>query len=309
MSKNNTQQIEEQIFSKFKPYSDSVNHLDDKTIYMTCCDDNDYLIIIGGDLGFEGEDISVNGLNCKKAPLSHHNACNLRKLFPFTAPKPVLSHKRTIGLGDRLGIACPGHIKAIQEYDVYPVFAQQSIRELNLTNRNYEDVLDSVTFSVFREGFRRGFGADGDHLKTCEEVEYALKCGYTMITLDCSEYIRNIDAMTDAQINSEYSDFGCSDLENVYKDKSFDIGDGTTLYFDDIEFKKTVLIYGKAIEFIYKIYNKYIKNSNVDFEVSIDETSTPTTPLQHFFVANELIRNGVEFKTLAPRFCGEFQKG
>jgi len=46
-----------------------------------------------------------------------------------------------------------------------------------------------------------------------------------------------------------------------------------------------------------------------DFEISIDETASVTTPLQHFFVARELLDSGVSFATIAPRFCGEFQKG
>jgi len=48
---------------------------------------------------------------------------------------------------------------------------------------------------------------------------------------------------------------------------------------------------------------------DADFEISIDETVSVTTPLQHFFVANELLDAGVSFATIAPRFCGEFQKG
>ena len=73
---------------------------------------------------------------------------------------------------------------------MFPVLAQQSIRELNLTERSYEEVLDCATFSVFKAGYKGGFGADGDHLKKPEEIEYALRCGYSMITLDCSEHIR-----------------------------------------------------------------------------------------------------------------------
>jgi hypothetical protein len=46
-----------------------------------------------------------------------------------------------------------------------------------------------------------------------------------------------------------------------------------------------------------------------DFEVSVDETDTPTTPLEHFFIANELNRLGVRFTSLAPRFTGNFEKG
>ena len=46
-----------------------------------------------------------------------------------------------------------------------------------------------------------------------------------------------------------------------------------------------------------------------DFEVSVDETDSPTTPLEHFFIANELTRLGVKFTSLAPRFIGRFEKG
>jgi hypothetical protein len=46
-----------------------------------------------------------------------------------------------------------------------------------------------------------------------------------------------------------------------------------------------------------------------DFEVSVDETDAPTTPLEHFFIASELTRLGVRFTSLAPRFIGRFEKG
>jgi len=40
---------------------------------------------------------------------------------------------------------------------------------LNLTGRTYRDVLNAASWAVFQEGYTRGFGADGDHLKTPEE--------------------------------------------------------------------------------------------------------------------------------------------
>ena len=45
-----------------------------------------------------------------------------------------------------------------------------------------------------------------------------------------------------------------------------------------------------------------------DLEVSVDETSTPTTPLAHIFIAEELKRRDIEFANLALRFVGEWQK-
>jgi hypothetical protein len=260
--------------------------------------------------GFSGEQITnPAGANYVMAPLSHENAVILRGLFPFAGPAPVLRNRRSFGVGDRLGIATPGHIRAFQRYDAFPVLSQQSMREVNLTNRSFEDVLDCATFAVFRENFTRGFGADGDHLKTPEEIKYALSCGYSMITLDCSEHIRNdIVSMADTQINDAYTPN--KKLEEKYLNRRIQLENGLSLIFDETNFKRIALIYGAAIEFAGQIYDALIKDRpDVDFEISIDETITPTSPAQHYFVAEELRSRGIAFATLAPRFCGEFQKG
>ena len=259
--------------------------------------------------GFAGEDFEAGGKEWTIAELTHENAKILREEFPFTAPCSVLKKDRSFGTGDRLGIATPGHIRVFEEYDAYPVFAQQSIRELNLTNRTFEHVLDCASYSVFRENFTRGFGADGDHLKTPDEVAYAIGCGYTMITLDCSEHIRNdVLGLSLEEVEAQYKPDKA--LEEKYLGKSFDIG-GNEISFDKEAFMRMSLIYNEAIEFAAGIYKQFFagKEGQLDFEVSIDETATPTEPAQHFYVASELIARGVVPATIAPRFCGEFQKG
>ena len=223
-------------------------------------DDCDVLSVTGSDITlFEGDLVAESSENEKLFPLTVENSKIIMKLFDFTRPKSHKGQNASIGLGDRLGLATIGHIRLVRDYDIFPVFAQQSIRELNLTGRTYEDVLASAVWAVFREGYTTGYGADGDHLKTHEEVKYALDCGYTMITLDCSEHIPH-------------------GLEAVVK-------------------------------FATDIYNEHIRGKDIDFELSIDETQTVTTPEDHLFVAESLQTNGVEIISLAPRFCGEFQKG
>jgi len=261
----------------------------------------DFLVIEKKIPGFSGEELADGRF---KAPLVHDNANMLRKLLPFTAPAPVLRKDRSFGLGDRLGVATPGHIRLFEHYDAYPVFAQQSIRELNLTNRSYGDVLDAATFAVFRENFKKEWGADGDHLKTPQDVEYALGLGFTMITLDCSEHIKgNVTEVNAPPLPEKH--------KAKYLGKQFDIGEGVVLSFSESELRIIAAIYSDAIDFAANMYNLFLKDGkyNADFEISIDETATPTTPLQHYFVANELIDAGVSFATIAPRFCGEFQKG
>jgi len=134
-----------------------------------------------------------------------------------------------------------------------------------------------------------------------------------MITLDCSEHIHdNVNDMSDSEIDKLYESKKVKELEDIYNDKSFDVGEGITVRFDRNLFRKTVLIYKEAIDHAVKIWTTLINRDGVqvaDFEISIDETLSSTLPEQHFFVANELARHGVRCSTVAPRFCGEFQKG
>ncbi|HPK15973.1 MAG TPA: tagaturonate epimerase family protein [Clostridia bacterium] len=244
-------------------YPGSVNALEGGVVFMADEGEEDVLVCTHPGL-FAGQE--RGGLTV--APLNHGSADVLRRLFPFAKPAPVLSRDATCGVGDRLGIASPGHIRAFEASDVSPVLAQQSMRELKLTNRSFADVIDAATFSVFRAGYRGGFGADGDHLKTPEDIFLALETGCSMITLDCSDHIRR-------------------------------------------EAPDARGIYGGAIAFAKRIYDEFFAAGGyaAELEISIDETDAPTSPEQHRFIARELLSRGVKFATLAPRFCGEFQKG
>ncbi|MCZ8514162.1 tagaturonate epimerase family protein [Paenibacillus filicis] len=250
----------------------------------------------------------------KISPLTHENRLVLNKYFDYTVPRAFGTQIATIGLGDRLGIASPGHIKTVQGRDVRPILAQQSIRELNLTGRDYKQVVDAACYAVFQEGYKDGFGADGDHLKVEADIEMALDLGFTMLTLDCSEKIDNtIEGTSEAEQEAKYAQLPeavRSHYEARYLNQTFPAA-GTAISFDRPTLIKNVLIYGAAIDFMEHIYTTYIKNAAraVDFEISIDETATPTAPESHFFVAKELYSRGLTIYSMAPRFCGEFQKG
>ncbi|MHA6480495.1 tagaturonate epimerase family protein [Paenibacillus sp. strain BS8-2] len=250
----------------------------------------------------------------KLCALSHENRLTINSYFPYTAPRAFGTKVATMGLGDRLGIASPGHIRTIRGKDIRPVLAQQSIRELTLTGRTYEDVLDAAAYAVLQEGYTDGYGADGDHLKKKEDIEYALRLGFTMLTLDCSEHIDGtIGGASSAEIAAKY-ELLPAELRERYESRYLS-GDtalpGASLAFTRESLMKDVLIYDKAIDFMEEIYNTYIKtlDREVDFEISIDETETPTSPEAHYLVASELHHRGVTIFSMAPRFCGEFQKG
>jgi hypothetical protein len=52
-----------------------------------------------------------------------------------------------------------------------------------------------------------------------------------------------------------------------------------------------------------------VHTQDFELEMSVDETETPTSIEEHFFIASELKRLGVRWVSLAPRYIGRFEKG
>ena len=90
-----------------------------------------------------------------------------------------------------------------------------------------------------------------------------------------------------------------------------EIGDEISVRFSKDELMKAILVYRKALDFINLVYKEVITKvpRRIDFEVSIDETSVPTSPEAHYYIAQELKKKKIHVDSMAPRFCGEFQKG
>ena len=101
----------------------------------------------------EGETTSAGVL---VGPRSSRNAAALRKHLPWLRPRP-LGLRTSAGLGDRLGLATPGHVRALRAVGggIAPIFAQQSIREMTRTGRTPQQVMDDATWGVFAEGWQR----------------------------------------------------------------------------------------------------------------------------------------------------------
>ena len=266
-------------------------------------------------MDFIGQDMLVEGTAVRICALNVENSLALRKVFPFTNPVSLARHATTFGLGDRLGVASAGHIRLLKGKKVFPVLAQQSTRELTLTGRDFKDVLAAAVWAVFQEGYTEGFGTDGDHLKSPQEIQTALENGYTMITLDCSEHIDNaVMNMTAYEKNMKYQEVDpdtIRELETSYLGKDFKRHSGDIIRYTSDALRDNVLIYYKAIQYAAQIYSELLSKMPrpIDFELSIDETLIPTTPEAHFFIASELYKKGVIVNSLAPRFVGEFQKG
>lgn len=158
------QHLESRLKSKIFVYEKSLTNLGSCLIAMIKAGENRYLVASGSGPVFDELEGEVEQ-ECKICPLSHDNRLVLNTYLPYTHPVANTNKRPSIGLGDRLGEATPGHIRALEGTSVFPIFAQQSIRELNFTNRTFNDVIDAASYAVFQEGYTYGFGADGDHLK------------------------------------------------------------------------------------------------------------------------------------------------
>ncbi|HVN49235.1 MAG TPA: tagaturonate epimerase family protein [Bacteroidota bacterium] len=258
-----------------------------------------------------------NGI--KQCPFNHNNVLALQKLFSFTKPS-LLGQQNSIGCGDRLGHANAGHIRAVLGSGLKPVLAQQSVRELERTKREAEDVMDAAIWAVYQEGYKDGFGADADHLKTPEDIDRYAKAGFTMFTLDIGLYVVNEAArLPIAEVRTRAAALPWNDLQDTldsaiarYNNQQFKIAEGFVIQPSEEDTLRSFVKYGAGIAQTVKLVN-HLKtkwsHQPVEIELSVDETDTPTSPLEHFVIANELKRLGITLMSLAPRFIGDFEKG
>src|SRR5690625_2833080 len=192
--------------SDVKVYEKSYANVDQTHVLMVKSGSDKFILVTGSGQIFDelqGENINDTA---KAAPLTHENRLVINRHFEYTVPRAFGTKVATVGLGDRLGLASPGHIETIKETKAKPVLAQQSIRELTLTNRSMEDMLDAAAFAVFQEGYTGAYGADGDHIKEESDIKKALSLGISMLTLDCSDQIpKGIDQKSEAEIEAEYN--------------------------------------------------------------------------------------------------------
>jgi len=313
-----------QLFDKhygdrYKVYPSSIKSEKDNYFFMGKDNKEKYLIVIAGaDVAqkFEGKileekKIDENELIIKRCYLDHRNLNLLRGIFPHLNPS-FCGLKPSFGTGDRLGIATPAHLQAFQGKDVFPILAQQSVREMARTERNWQKVLDDTIWGCFEAGYIGPFGADADHVKKIKELEEAADCGYTMFTLDPSDFIRNdIKKLGKQELDQLYNQIPDSkEIKKLYLGKSYKVN-GQELIFDEKSLKEIILTYSEALNHVVECYEflKSHKKSDFDLEISVDETPTVTSPLAHLFIVLELQRRGVDFQNLALHFLGDWQKG
>ena len=306
--------------NKYILYRSSIKSKDNSYFFIVKSKEAKYLAVVGdpedvkkfgGPVLEEKKIKESNGLLIKICYLNHYNLSLLREALPYLNPS-FCGLKPSFGTGDRLGIATPAHLQAFQGKDIFPVLAQQSVREMARTERNWQRVLDDAIWGCFEAGYIGLFGADADHVKEIKDLKEAADCGYTMFTLDPSDFIsKDIEKLNEQELNQLYNKIPKNkEIEKLYLNKKFKVGE-QELIFDEKALKQIILTYSEALNHVVECYEflKDYKKEKFDLEVSVDETPTVTSPLAHLFIVLELQRRGVDFQNIALHFLGDWQKG
>ena len=236
----------------------------------------------------------------------------------MSAPVPVcLGLQASFGFGDRIGMATPGHVAAMQQTgeQIAPIYAQQSIREMTRTGRSPEQVMQDALAGMQGAGEQAITGADADHLKTTEDVTRTVNAGFCFFTIDPSDHVdQGADDYNATQLREKFAAIAA-------RIKWFDAYCGQTHAFGsvNIEFSEEICLraavkYGPAIAHAISLA-QFIRQANqavgrdYEIELSVDETRQPTTLAEHAIIARECLASDMPLVSLAPRFIGDFEKG
>jgi tagaturonate epimerase len=246
------------------------------------------------------------------------NALALRAALPWLTPTRF-GLQTSAGFGDRLGLATPGHVRALKEVDaaINPVFAQQSIREMGRCHRTPRNVLDDATWGAFQAGWTKPVGGDADHLEQPEDIDDTTAAGFVFYTLDPKAEVdpeaehadpemikQKIEALDWASLNSDLGTFRKS-----YVGRHIDL-EQQAIELDEESVLRAMAKYGPGIVHAMAMYRRLMeKGIDCEVEFAVDETDYPTKPAEHVVVVSELRRLGMDFVSFAPRFVGRFEKG
>jgi hypothetical protein len=224
----------------------------------------------------------------------------------------------SFGFGDRIGLATPGHVEAMNRTGagIEAIFPQQSIREMARTKRTAEGVMRDALEGAAQAGWTRPIGADADHLKTPEDVDVTSAAGFTFFTIDPSGYVdEHADAYDEALLRSKFAAVRESiDWFDAYLGREIALPTGTSVALDEQACMRCAVKYGAAIRHAVALaaHIQQVQESvgrDYEIELSVDETEQPTTLAEHYIIADQCVSRGMKLVSLAPRYIGDFEKG
>ncbi len=224
----------------------------------------------------------------------------------------------TFGFGDRSGLATPGHIDALRAHGgpIQPIFAQQSIREMTRTGRAPSDVVADVVAALSAVSFTEPWCADADHLKTPEDVNHTAGAGFVFFTIDPSEHVDSSADDCPAGVLSERFRALSGEMpwtEN-YLGRTVKVPKGPKNAVAELTLRRLAVKYGRAISHAAKM-SAHIdrmmarRDARFEIELSLDEAPLPTTPAEHYIIAEQCLLSNMKLVSLAPRLACDLEPG
>lgn len=256
-----------------------------------------------------------DGVEALIGPLTERNAAGVRTVCPNLQPRPIGLHA-SVGTGDRLGLATAGQVRAFRASgkSLRPVFAQQSIREMDRLGRTPQHVLDDATFGCVEAGWTGPVGADADHLKTTADIDRCLDADFSLYTIDVGDFVDahagTPTAQTLAALPWDRLEDSLPAARRRYRALHVDLA-AVRISVGETELAHAMAKYGRAVAEGVAMYRHLMAKASheVEVEIAVDETNEPTTPTEHLYIATELARLGVKWVSFAPRHLGTFEKG
>ena len=230
----------------------------------------------------------------------------------------TLGTAASFGFGDRIGLATPGHVEAMKRTggDILPIFPQQSIREMARTSRTADEVMADALDGMEQAGWTGPTGADADHLKTSADADVTAAAGFTFFTIDPSDHVDQHADSYDEQTLRERFVRVCDQIDwwDTFLGKEVTLSTGTKISLDEEACLRCAVKYGPAINHAVKLAGHIRQvqeptGRGYEIELSVDETEQPTSLAEHYIVADQCIKSGMNLVSLAPRFIGDFEKG
>ncbi len=183
------------------------------------------------------------------------------------------------------------------------------------TRRTPAAVMQAAADALTALEFADQWSADADHLKTTQQAHRAMEAGFVFFTLDPSEDVdQHADSYDWATLSQKFA--AVRDLvpwAEEYRGRTVRLSTGA-IEFDERTIACAAVKYGKAMKRAISLAKFVDEDASqqgrpFELELSVDETAEPTTPAEHYVIAEQLRKAGVRLVSLAPRLVGDFEKG
>ncbi len=213
--------------------------------------------------------------------------------------------KYSIGMGDRFGHQAKAQLKVVEKamemgVEISPVW-NKSHREHSIIGSTPQDARNAVDKAIKSSDWNLPYFLDADHIGLGNVELFIDSCNF--FTLDVADSIGGTVSENEVKNYVEHCQKFIGQLQIP--------GIQDSISISKVMIEQIAKKYLPAIDEATKIYSfiKERRKDSVVIEVSMDETDSPQTPIELFFILEMIARKGIKCDTIAPKFSGEFFKG